>query len=84
MALIQLIRDEFGQMYEGKHCKDCKEIKPVIEFRKSGKYYNSYCKDCFRIRNRASQSMRNKNPVNIEKAKVKREAKKFHSDSDSE
>ena len=45
MALIQLIRDEFGQMYEGKQCKDCEEIKPVTEFRKYGKYYNSYGKD---------------------------------------
>ena len=53
MALLQILRDKFGQMYQAKCCKDCEEIKPVTEFRKSGKYYNSYCKDCFRIRNRS-------------------------------
>ena len=52
MALLQILRDKFGQVYQAKCCKDCEEIKPVTEFRKSGKYYNSYCKDCFKIRNR--------------------------------
>ena len=52
MALLQILRDKFGQRYQAKCCKDCEEIKNVTEFRKSGKYYNSYCKDCFKVRNK--------------------------------
>ena len=82
MALIQLIRDEFGQMYEGKQCKDCEEIKPVTMFRKSGKYYNSYCKDCFRIRNKA-YNKNNYYPKNSEKILAKyHDGKARKNDSD--
>jgi hypothetical protein len=80
MALIQILKDQFGNEYQAKHCKDCEEIKPVTMFRKSGKYYNSYCKDCFKIRNRACQNKRYQDPNIREKIKEKRLAK--NSDSD--
>ena len=80
MALLQILRDQFGRLYEAKSCKDCQEIKPVTEFRKSGKYYQSYCKDCFRIRNRA-YNKNNYYPKNREKILAE---KKSRRDSESD